>query len=59
MVLVNDTRDGYGVLYFDNGSICYKGNLSHNMTNGYGEEYDKDKNLIYKGQWKYNEKVNN
>ena len=51
-------RDGYGVLYFNNGLICYKGFWTHNMSNGYGEEYNKNKELIYKGEWKYNNKIN-
>ena len=51
-------RDGYGILYFNTFSICYKGYWTHNMSNGYGEEYNKNKELIYKGEWKYNNKIN-
>ena len=50
-------RNGYGILYFKNNKILYKGYWCDNMTHGYGEEYDINQNIIYKGMWKYNEKI--
>ena len=38
---LNDLRNGFGILYFPNHNILYKGQWTNNMSNGFGEEYDK------------------
>jgi len=47
---VDDFQDGYGISYYPNGNISYKGGHKRSIREGKGEFFDKDtKAIIYSG----------
>ena len=53
-VWAEDHFDGYGILYYTNGSIKYKGDFKYGNYFNYGETYDFCGKLVCKGHWKNN-----
>ena len=48
--------NGFGVLYYRNGNICYEGYWVNNRRHGSGISYDIYGNLEYDGDWYYDSK---
>ena len=46
---------GYGISYYRNGSVEYKGMWNHGMKQGKGTLYDETGNLIHDGLWQSDE----
>jgi hypothetical protein len=53
---LNDLREGYGELSFNDGSI-YKGEWKKGKQNGKGMIIDASKNIAVEGEWKNGEKI--
>lgn len=46
------SKDGTGVIYWNNGTVKYEGSLVKEKKEGYGNLWDENKHLVYCGYWK-------